>query len=169
MHDDLMVIAASKKLAEHIFRVGQRAPKQYRFSLIGRLQNLSLDIVGLLYRANETFIDQKMLTDMDKSIQALTGRGGYATEQERYFHENKLFMLKLNRAQLFDSRVQKRFDRQHEAMTRLKELDFLLTLSRDMGALLPKQQEQAAKLLFDARNLLGAWIKADKKRFGWTK
>jgi hypothetical protein len=164
---ELAVIGAAKQLAGHVFKITQSAPKQYRFSLSGRMQNMALDIVGLLYSANETFVDMKLLGDMDKSIAALRGKT-YASEQERFFSENKLFTLRLTRAQVFENRIHERLDKQYGAMTRLKELDYLMTLSRELGAILPKQQEFAMKLIFDLRNLLGAWIKSDKKRFGLT-
>jgi len=145
---EFAVIGGAKKLAGHVFKITQSAPKQYRFSLCGKMQNLSLDIVGLLYSANETFIDMKLLGDMDKSIRAISGKKEYATETERFFNENKLFTLRLTRAQLFESHIHKRLDRQHDAMTRLKELDYLLSLSREMGAILPKQHETAVTLIF---------------------
>ena len=63
----------------------------------------------------------------------------------------------------------KRLDRQHGVMTLLKELDYLLVLSREQGAILPKQQEHAGELLLDVERLLGAWIKSDRARFEGKK
>ncbi len=36
--------------------ITQKSPKQFRFSLIGRLQNYTLDIIEELYFANDIFI-----------------------------------------------------------------------------------------------------------------
>ncbi len=57
--DDLIVITKTRKLIEYIFTVTEKSPKKFRYSLIVRLQNLSLDILENLLRANEVFIDTK--------------------------------------------------------------------------------------------------------------
>ena len=41
----LSVITKAKLLTEYVFTVTQKAPKQYRFSIIGRMQSYSLDVV----------------------------------------------------------------------------------------------------------------------------
>lgn len=45
--------------------VTQKTPKQFRFTFVSRLQNLSLDVIEKLYRANDTFV-----TSADKTAQA---------------------------------------------------------------------------------------------------
>ena len=52
---DLMVITKAKNLSDYILTITQKSPKQFRFSLVGRLQNYALDIVELLYEANDVF------------------------------------------------------------------------------------------------------------------
>ena len=41
----LSVITKAKLLTEYVFTVTQKSPKQYRFSIIGRMQSYSLDVV----------------------------------------------------------------------------------------------------------------------------
>jgi hypothetical protein len=49
---ELRVITAAKNLATYLFQVLERAPKKFRYSLITRLENKSLDVVEALYAAN---------------------------------------------------------------------------------------------------------------------
>ena len=55
--NDLKVILKSKELAEHTLRVTSncnRYPKKYRFSLVDKMQNKSLEIYEYLHEANRT-------------------------------------------------------------------------------------------------------------------
>ncbi|MBE5852279.1 MAG: four helix bundle protein [Lachnospiraceae bacterium] len=54
---DLKVILKAKELAEHTLRVTSncnRYPKKYRFSLVDKMQNKSLEIYEHLHEANRT-------------------------------------------------------------------------------------------------------------------
>ena len=53
---ELSVITQAKDLCSYVMTVTQKSPKQYRFTFTSRLQNLSLDVVEKLYRANEIFL-----------------------------------------------------------------------------------------------------------------
>jgi hypothetical protein len=53
---ELTVIVKAKELCSYVMTITQRSPKHFRFSYVGRLQNLSLDIIEKLYRANEVYI-----------------------------------------------------------------------------------------------------------------
>ena len=55
-HSELQVITFAKNLLSYVMTVTQRSPKQFRFSLIGRMQGYALDIVEELYYANDIFI-----------------------------------------------------------------------------------------------------------------
>ena len=55
---ELMVITKAKDLCNYVLTVTQKSPKQFRFSLVGRMQNLSLSIVENLIRANDIVIGQ---------------------------------------------------------------------------------------------------------------
>lgn len=45
-------------MCSYIFTVTQKSPKQFRFTFTSRLQNLSMDIIENLYRANDTFVEK---------------------------------------------------------------------------------------------------------------
>lgn len=54
---DLKAILKAKELAEHTLRITSncnRYPKKYRFSLVDKMQNKSLEIYEYLYEANRT-------------------------------------------------------------------------------------------------------------------
>jgi hypothetical protein len=46
---ELRVITAAKNLATYLFQVLEKAPKKFRYSIITRLENKSLDVVEALY------------------------------------------------------------------------------------------------------------------------
>ena len=59
MHDfdtprdrEMAVFTAAKKLSEYIFLITEKSPKKFRWSIISRLQNASIDVIENLYRAN---------------------------------------------------------------------------------------------------------------------
>jgi hypothetical protein len=56
---DLAVVTKAKNLCTYIMTVTQKSPKQFRFTFVSRLQNLSLDIIENIYRANETTLGDK--------------------------------------------------------------------------------------------------------------
>ena len=62
-------------------------------------------------------------------------------------------------------RLRERRDHQHRALSVARRLDCLLTLSREHGALLAKQQAFASGLLGEVIALTRGWIKSDGKRF----
>ena len=131
------------------------------------MQNLSLELISLINHANEVFIDLKLLADLDRSIKATATQTEYASEAEKLHAQDKLLTLKLTRATVFENRIGKRIDLQHEALSKLKELDYLLTVAVEHQVLLHKQREQAAALVWETRKLLGAWIKSDRQRYNY--
>ena len=68
MHDfdtprdrEMAVFTAAKKLSEYIFVITEKSPKKFRWSIITRLQNASVDVVENLYRANfERGVDERI-------------------------------------------------------------------------------------------------------------
>jgi hypothetical protein len=48
---ELRAITAAKNLVTYLFQALDRAPKKFRYSLIARLENKSLDVVEALYAA----------------------------------------------------------------------------------------------------------------------
>ncbi|MCR4593431.1 MAG: hypothetical protein K5761_00050 [Clostridiales bacterium] len=73
---ELVVITKAKDLCSYIMTVTQKSPKQFRFSFISRLQNLSLDVIEYLYRANDIYpsgnIHEAMGERLDFEHQAMT-------------------------------------------------------------------------------------------------
>ncbi len=49
---EMAVFTHVKKLSEYIFVITEKSPKKYRWSIISRLQNASVELVENLYRAN---------------------------------------------------------------------------------------------------------------------
>ena len=56
MSSELQVITKAKALCEYVMTVTQKSPKAFRFTFVQRMQNLALDVVECLFRANETFV-----------------------------------------------------------------------------------------------------------------
>ena len=50
---ELTVVTKAKELCSYIMTVTQKSPKQFRFTFVTRLQNLALDVIERIYRANE--------------------------------------------------------------------------------------------------------------------
>ena len=55
-NSELQVITFAKNLCSYVMTITQKSPKQFRFSLIGRMQGYVLDIVEELYYANDIFV-----------------------------------------------------------------------------------------------------------------
>lgn len=49
---DMAVFTHAKKLSEYIFVITEKSPKKLRWSIITRMQNISVEIIENLYRAN---------------------------------------------------------------------------------------------------------------------
>ncbi|MBR5970505.1 MAG: four helix bundle protein [Lachnospiraceae bacterium] len=56
---ELRVITAAKDLCRYVMTVTHKSPKEFRFTYTVRLQNLSIDIVEALYRANDVFVTRE--------------------------------------------------------------------------------------------------------------
>ena len=52
MKEKLIVLEKANELGEYIFLISDSAPKKYRFTFVSRMQNLMLDIIENLYKAN---------------------------------------------------------------------------------------------------------------------
>ena len=49
---EMAVFTAAKKLSEYIFVVTQNAPAKFRWSIVSKLQNVSIEVIETLYLAN---------------------------------------------------------------------------------------------------------------------
>ena len=72
---DLKVILKAKDLAEHTLRVTSncnRYPKKYRFSLVDKMQNKSLEIYEFLLEANRTDFKRYMHERSELQTKSIT-------------------------------------------------------------------------------------------------
>ena len=58
MANELSVITKAKDLCTYIMTVTDKSPKRFRFTLVSRLQNYSLDVIACLISANEIFVSR---------------------------------------------------------------------------------------------------------------
>ena len=123
MGKELIVVTKAKDLCSYILTITEKSPKRFRFTLTSRMQNLAMDIIEKIYRANDVFVQG-------------------------------------------DSDMRIRINMQHEALTATKLLGYIALLASEQGAILFKQYEQITKMVSDVQNLIGAWIKSDRERFG---
>ena len=63
---ELAVITKAKDLCSYIMTVTQKSPKQFRFTFVSRMQNLSLDVIESLYRANDVYITKANNANIEK-------------------------------------------------------------------------------------------------------
>ena len=66
---ELTVITKAKDLCSYVMTVTQKSPKQFRFKFTSRLQNLSLDVIKALYRANDTFVTKENISTREKRLE----------------------------------------------------------------------------------------------------
>lgn len=53
---ELQVITSAKNLASYVMTITQKSPKEFRFSIVGRMQGYVMDIVEELYYANDIYV-----------------------------------------------------------------------------------------------------------------
>ena len=53
---ELAVVTCAKQLCAYVVGATQKSPKAFRFTFVTRMQNLALDVVEQLFRANEVFV-----------------------------------------------------------------------------------------------------------------
>lgn len=62
--NELTIMIKSRKLIEYIFVITEKSPKKFRFTIVSRLQNISLDVMENLIRANEVYVkDKEQITE----------------------------------------------------------------------------------------------------------
>lgn len=66
---ELQVVTSAKNLCSYVLIATNKPPKTFRFTLVSRLQNLTLDIIENVYRANEIFVQSKNLQNMQKRLE----------------------------------------------------------------------------------------------------
>ena len=63
------MITKAKDLCSYVMTVTQRSPKQYRYTFVSRLQNLSLSVIENLYRANDTYVKKGDAAAAEKRLE----------------------------------------------------------------------------------------------------
>ncbi len=63
---DLIVITKAKDLVAYIYIVTKNTPKKFRLTFITKLQNLGLDIIEFLYKANDIMVTKKDMSRYEK-------------------------------------------------------------------------------------------------------
>lgn len=53
---ELIVITKANDLCTYVMTVTEKSPKRFRFTVVSKMQNLTLDVIENLYRANEVFV-----------------------------------------------------------------------------------------------------------------
>ena len=53
---ELVVITRAKDLCSYVMTITQKSPKQFRYTFVSRLQNLSLSAIENLFRANDVYV-----------------------------------------------------------------------------------------------------------------
>lgn len=56
---ELIVIEKAKDLGDYLFQVTNNSPKKFRFTFVSRMQNLALDLIENLYRANSVRVNEE--------------------------------------------------------------------------------------------------------------
>lgn len=75
MADDLQVILKAKELAVHTLRITSNAnkyPKKFRFSLVDKMQNKSMEIYEALLEANRTDVKDYKRERLELQTKAIT-------------------------------------------------------------------------------------------------
>ena len=53
---ELFAITKVKDLGNYIYIITDKSPKKFQFTLVSKLQNLSIDVIENLYRANSVYV-----------------------------------------------------------------------------------------------------------------
>ena len=164
--NELLVISKSKELCDVVFEITSRSPKQYRASIVSRMQNISLDVISKINQANDMKIDLQYTMDLNARLELLKKQEKDCKDDVSLLILNqKLMILGLERTRTRRRRIEKRMDLSYSALTSLRELDYLIVLAEKRQCITNKQRNRLAALLFEVRRLLVGYIRADKERY----
>lgn len=167
---EMKVFLKTKELIDITFAYTENWPKIDRFTLKDRVRNIALSILELLAEANEVYIEHKLLGDLYKTIKAIEANKNNnkkSSIEETLFLENKLLLLKLTAATKLDEKLSLRRSLQNKAFAMINIMDYFIELAYKRKLINENKQERWAGVLEDVSNLLGAWVKSDKKRFDY--
>lgn len=80
---ELMVITHSKKLLSYIFTITDNAPIKYRYTFITRMQNLIMDAIECLYKANDLDLKDTRRLDNQKACKTKLKMLDYISEASK--------------------------------------------------------------------------------------
>lgn len=165
----MTVLTKAKVLITTTFQYTENWPKLDRFTLKDRVRVAALEIYENLVLANETFVDFKLLEDLSKSIKHYEQKKKELSFDNPLYQslEQKLTSLRLTAATQLGDRVSKRRDFQGLVFARLSIMDFYIQLAFERKLITSEKEERWCHALTDVRNLLGAWIRADRKRYNY--
>ena len=66
--NELMVVTKAKDLCSYVMTVTQKSPKHFMYTFVSRLQNIALDVIENLYRANDSYITKDDLSTWEKRL-----------------------------------------------------------------------------------------------------
>ena len=66
---ELTVITKAKDLCSYVMAVTQKSPRQFRFTFTSRLQNLFLNVIESLCRANDTLVTKDDVASKRKRLE----------------------------------------------------------------------------------------------------
>ena len=73
---DLYVFTKAKELSVYVFKITEKSPKKYRFTLTTRLQNYCLDALEYIYSANALPLNDERLS-LQKKAGGILEKIGY--------------------------------------------------------------------------------------------
>ncbi|MCH4177931.1 MAG: four helix bundle protein [Streptococcaceae bacterium] len=88
----LKVITYANDLMSYVLKVTQNSPKQYRFTFVTRLQNLTMDVVELLLLANDVYVTkanidktaEQRIAYQHQALSKLRALGYFSLEAQKY-------------------------------------------------------------------------------------
>ncbi len=163
---DLKVIGKAKELSELIFEVTNSSPKKFRYNIVARLHQAALGIVSDLYAANDIYVENRVTTKLKKRISQLESEHYFATTAERLYDDAKLTLAKFALERTMAERAEKRLSYSRDALLKLREIDWLVSLAARTQCITRKQQERLARVIYEERALIGGFIRSERKRFG---
>lgn len=63
-NNDLLVMKRAKELCNYVLIVTEKSPKKYRFTLVSRMQNISLEIIEDIFLANDIYFGDSMTKEV---------------------------------------------------------------------------------------------------------
>lgn len=167
---ELTVFTKVQDLIEYSLSITDKFPKKVRFTVTSRIQNTSLDIYNFLIEANETFIDLKTLKDMKKTINSLEHKRKNQSfdntkNDDFYFRENKLLLLRINFSNKYDERISERRNYQNHALASTKKMAFFVRLSFQNKYISLKQYTYWSEKIEEVKKMIAGWIRSDRERY----